>query len=118
MTDFDDEYAAGPALDLLSMYGETITFAPRSGSPRTLTAIVNRNPLQGLSSVQDMPSVKVLIRVLDDSANATYGGIAASAVDLGGDRIRLAVRSGGTAEYLALKEFVSDNGGMNTFAAN
>ena len=118
MPTFDNEFAASAALELLAMYGETITYTPRGGSPRTVTAIVNRNPAKLLATMQDVVSALVVIRVLDDSSNATYGGIASSAVNFGGDTITAAVRAGETASVLALNEFISDNGGVNTFGAN
>lgn len=115
---FDDAFASSAALDLLAEFGETITYTPRGGSPRTITAIVNRNPARLLASMQDVVSALVTIRVLDDASNATYGGIASSAVNLGGDSVTLAVRAGETPSVLALNEFLSDDGGVNTFGAN
>lgn len=118
MSDFDSLFADVAAPNHVDLFGEAIVYAPHGGTPRTITAIVDRNPVALLATMQDVPSVGVLVGVLNDADNASLGGIDVASVNFGGDRVQLAIKPGGTAEYLALQSLVSSNGGLNVFLAH
>ncbi len=113
MTEFSEAFAAGPGPDLLAEFGENVTYRPRAGGTRSIGGIVITNPLGLVGNVDDAPAVRIHIRVL----NSATLGISGSELNLGGDKIDAPLRDGGTAQTLAIKELVSDNGGFLTVAA-
>lgn len=84
---------------------ESVTFTPRSGSPRTISAQVFRSlpvTVPG-ASIGNTPALQVFIR-----RHATLG---ATSIDRGGDTITVAVVKGRTAEALPVAEIVSEDAG-------
>lgn len=83
---------------------ETLTYKPRSGSNRSVKALVKRNPPELLSvgggggggAISKFMVVEVLNQATD-SATDSYGGVSATELDTGGDRFTIADRKGATA---------------------
>jgi hypothetical protein len=73
-------------------FGETLVYLPRTGAARSITGIINRRPPEPSygTPLQGQPVLTIRVR------NSTTYGIATSEYDNGGDRVRLALRRGGT----------------------
>lgn len=117
MSDFDDEFSEAAFPDLLDLFGVSFTYTPYGGSQRTVTGIVGSAALQAMAGIDDVPSSSVLIRVLSDPSDSTYGGIDASAIAEQRDKVTVAVKSGGTPKVLSVVKLMNDEGGVTTFIA-
>ncbi len=117
MSDFDDEFAEAAFPDLLDEFGISFTYTPYNGTPRTVTGIATSAALQAMAGIDDVPSSSVLIRVLSDPNDATYGGIDASAIAEQRDKVTVAIKSGGTPKVLSVVKLMNDDGGVTTFIA-
>ncbi len=107
MSAFDTSYKAGAAPILLALHGETVAYYPRDGEPREITAIVTRMPPEPVTGSQRARSPTWRIEVLNDAET----GIAADALDTGGDEIRLTERFGDTSDSRrAIIKLVSHDG--------
>lgn len=93
MTTFADNMIAKGLPLLMAQFGESVVYRPREGMPRTLTAIIDREPPQAVIGTE-APTFKYMVTVIADRTAATYGGIEATEVDTGGDKIDLAPRPG------------------------
>lgn len=110
MTTFFDTTlaAAAPAL-VFPVMGESITYTPSGGSPRTITALVDRNPLEELSELGAVLVPAVEIEVLD---NATTG-IDSATLNVGGDTVTVALWPGKTPVVLPITfRFASQDDGL------
>jgi hypothetical protein len=89
---------------------ETITYTPHNGTPRTIVAIVDRNPPEPVDSRALKPSMRVTV------ANHATLGILLTTFNAGGDYITLGTDTGDTATkiYLHAKPTFQDEG-MLTF---
>lgn len=94
---------AADALAMLDDFGEEVVYLPRDGPEaeigRTIRAVVERGDAMGLG-VGGIDARTPSIRVT--AANDARDGIAASELDTGGDRVRVAVRVGGTPQDLEI----------------
>ena len=113
MTQFETIHGTYAAPALLTMYGESVTYRPRSGGTRAITGIVITDAATIAALVEDVSQVRCIVRLLN---NATTG-IAASEVDLGGDKIDAPLRDGDSATTLAIKQLVNDDAGWTSVAA-
>ena len=105
MTSFDDRFAecAGQLLDNL---GESVVYKPTGGAPRTITAMVTRNPPQPAG---DAPPTDYLhVDVYDDSAT----GISKDELTAGQDEIELYDLVGRNRRTRVIQLVVDRNGGM------
>ena len=71
-------------------FGESVTYSPKSGTPRTITVVVERYAPQERNGVM-RPFMRVLAQ------NSSTAGIDATTVNYGGDTITVAYKKGGTA---------------------
>lgn len=117
MSAFDDEFAESAFPDLLDRFGTSFTYKPYGGSPRTITGIITTDALQALAGIDDAPSSTALIRVLNDPDNSTYGGIDASAIAEGRDKVTIALKNGGSLVDVAIVKLLNDDAGVTSFAA-
>ncbi len=95
MTVFGDRMASLGLPLLMAQLGEKVVYKPRDGRPRTITAIVDRQPPEQVSGV-DAPTWSYRVKVIANMQAATYGGIELTEINTGGDQIELAPRRGGT----------------------
>ena len=110
MSEFDEFFADGFS-DLLLTMGETVVYVPRSGDSRTLSAIVDRNPPQVLSTGGDYVLPTLSVTVHSDVTT----GILASEIDAG-DQIQVAVKPGGTVENRTIFSIESEDGGCTVLS--
>jgi len=111
MSEFDEFFADGFD-DLLLTMGEVVVFRPRSGGSRTLSAIVDRDPPQVLSTAGEhvLPTLSITVHSSDNTA-----GILSSEVDAG-DKIDVAVKPGATRESRTIFSVTSEDGGCTVLA--
>ena len=100
--------------------GESVTYTPLSGTPRTVNVMVHRNPPEPLPGVPNAQGKFLLIscRNLNPAQIIAGGsvdtGIGSDEVNTGGDTITVAERIGATATARPIKRIVSQAGGMLT----
>lgn len=83
---WDDRAAA-----LLDAFGELVIYQPRNGRPRTINAVVQREPREGLPMGSRAIGPMLLVTVKNNAKT----GIASHLLNLGGDTIKVAERVGG-----------------------
>ncbi len=93
VTGAQDSALAAEADTFLDLFGESVTYYPKGGGSRGITAIVDRNPVAGLNGVPHGNTPKMVVSVKNDADD----GISSSELETGGDKIALAVRLGETA---------------------
>src|SRR4051794_24401559 len=96
MSNFDSVLAADAANVFAGgEFGESIIYKPRVGAARTISAVVIRKPSAQRGS-RVVPIVELLV------ANSTTLGIGSAELNIGGDKVTLAVRKGDAAVDLLL----------------
>ena len=103
-----DGLLPGQADTELAAFGEPVTYYPKGGSSRDITAIVDRNPVAGINGVPHGNTAKLIVLVKNDSDD----GISSSEVEIGGDKISLSVRIGKTATQKRITAIQSHDVGM------
>lgn len=91
-------------------FAETVVYCPRSGVRRSVQAVVDRSPPQDLSEAAGVAGAGIQVHV----RNSATLGIASSELDIGGDRIELALRLGATAQARPISRLVSQDAGILT----
>jgi len=109
MNDFDKELSASAA-DMIGEFAEQITYEPSDGDPRTIPAIVDRNPVGGTDAPPGGhgPNIEIIV------VNSADGGISAVDLDTGRDKVSLAVRIGDDPQQRSIKNIVSQDAGLLT----
>ena len=98
---------------LLDNFGELITYFPRSGGYRTITAIVNRDPPAIFDAAGNAVMPKASIRVY----NSATSGISSKEVDIGSDEIELPEQVGNVIlRRFSLLTLVSQDSGVTELA--
>jgi hypothetical protein len=97
---------------LLTMYGQSTTYRPVTGSTRAITAIIHTDEITIAAFAQDVASVRAVVQVLNNGTS----GILASELNLGGDRLDVPLRNGESASILAIKHIINDEAGVTTLA--
>ncbi len=88
-------------------FGESVIYRPRQKSERTISATVFR---QVAESIEDENRSSVVFEV--HVINSTTTGISSEELDLGGDAIDLADRTGKTARPRAIVQILDSDEGM------
>lgn len=101
---------AADAAVFFSDFAETVVYRPREGEPRTIQALVDRDPPEALGEdvTTRTPVLHVTVR------NDSVAGITAAEVDTGGDRIDLPLRVGGSATTRPIVGIVRQDAGLVT----
>ena len=89
-------------------FAEEVTYYPRTGTARTVDAIVIREALAVLT--EDGDAVIPLFEI--HVANTETRGITSEELNLGGDRIEFAVRVGGALTRRTITKLVGHDEGM------
>jgi hypothetical protein len=92
---------------MLLLSGRTITYKPRSGSARSVTAIVDYPGPGSIGRLAGGSRPHVEISVCNSS-----GGILSTEIDTGGDRVTVPMRRGLPAKDLRIAEIISQDEGM------
>lgn len=93
---------------LLTAFGETVTYHPRKGSPRSMSAVVVRELPQGMPF--DPRAVRHVYEV--HVANDATTGIDVTALDTGGDTFTVKQRLGGDDVKVAVMRLLQHDDGM------
>lgn len=89
-------------------FGETVTYYPRDGSPRSIVAVVIRNAISPIPEEADIVSPVFEIHVHNDCET----GIASDELNLGGDAIEFARRVGECTERRFINRMLDHDEGM------
>jgi len=86
----------------------TVTYIPKSGSPRRIAAVVSFNEAEELPGVDggSRPRFEVLVK------NDEMQGIASDELDTGGDKVEMAVRVADIPKTLRLVELINHDAAM------
>lgn len=107
-TAFDARFAARGLPTLLSRFGEPVTYYPRSGKPRNILAIIDRDPPQSGGDFDEHRGPVFTVEVANDQQD----GIASDCIDLGGDRIEFAQRKRGAPAKMSIVQLADQDAGM------
>lgn len=95
-----DQIAADAAIFVnASDFAEEVTYKPRTGTARTIKAIVSREQDQQIPEAPQMREPGIVVDVANDAAT----GIAADDANMIGGRISVALQAGGTTVDLAIR---------------
>lgn len=112
----DDAVLQADAELVLTEFGEEITYTPSGGSPRSILAIVDRNPPEDIPEAPAGGMQKgIMIEVANREtsiADDDIGGIGSAEVDTGGDIVTLAVRIGVAAQVRPIARIIEQDVGM------
>ena len=105
---FDTNLAA-EASYFASAFGEAVTYKPRGGGSRAISAVVFRKQPEPIGTGgAGVETTLAEIRVENNSST----GISAAELDTGGDKVTLAMRSGETAIDHRITQLLNDEDGM------
>jgi hypothetical protein len=93
---------ADDAAEFLDAFSEPVIYTPRTGSPRTVAVLVDRNPPEELPEAQGLRIERVQVTALND----VLVGLVPASLDTGGDTVTVAPRVGGTARPMNLTKIV------------
>lgn len=110
MTAFDTLFAAQAVPALFAQFGETIKYIPRDGAPRTVTAVIDRQPIQTVA--EGMVAPLIVVKVSFDPTDAVWGGISVDEVDTGGDKVEVAWNKGEDPQQRSISRSMGVKGGM------
>lgn len=97
----------------LREFGEVVTYCPRNGRARAITAIVDRNPVEAVDeSGAASPSPYSVVKVLEDCEDATYGGIDPAELDSGVDKLSYEARKGRKPELRTIRKPIEQGEGV------
>lgn len=96
------------APEFLSTFGETVTYYPKAGGSREITAVVTRGQPAELDGAPHGHADRLTIQVANDATT----GISSDEVDTGGDEVKLARRIGETAANKRITKLISQDAGM------
>ena len=108
MTSKFDQELIDSAAHLVDTCGESVTYYPKAGGSRAITAIVNRGQPGGLDGPPHGAAPRLIICVENDSTS----GISSDEIDTGGDEVKVAVRIGETAQKRRITKIVTMDAGM------
>jgi hypothetical protein len=108
-------FIAGAGANLVITHGESVTYTPRTGSARTIMAMIDRQPPDPEGGLGGGVVPKAMLTVCDRATAASAdgtGGITAAELDLGGDKITYAERTGDTAVARRILAIDANHAGM------
>ena len=91
-------------------FAEKVKYVPRTGRPRVIVAIVDRNPP---ATITEIPGAKAPVIWLH-AKNDQIEGIDPKLLDTGGDRVEVAQRVGGVKAARSITSVVRQDAGMVT----
>lgn len=90
MSDFFNDVLQDDAAGFLELGGEDVVYRPRGGTPRTITALVDRPQPVYVGSGQNVIARKLSITVANDATT----GVDAATLDVTGDSFDVADKPG------------------------
>lgn len=110
MTVYDEIFRQAALPALLAMGGETIIYRPADRPPRPIRAIVHREPETPIAGLNTRaPSIIV------ECANHAVDGIPWDLLDVGSDRVDLAILDGGPLTTRAIASRIGGVSGVTAF---
>ena len=85
----------------LNTYGEEIIYHPKSGNPRRILGVIDRNLPMSITESGAGMRKQINIHVANretDKDDDNYGGIGSAELDTGGDKVSLPLRLGSELE--------------------
>jgi hypothetical protein len=96
------------AAHFVSTFGETVTYRPAGGGTRQIKAVVERAVPGALGAAPHGQAPVKAIGVI----NSDTSGISGAELDIGGDRVDIADKVGGTAQTRPIVEQLTADSGM------
>jgi hypothetical protein len=93
--------------NLVRQFGESAEYFPCNGESRPIEVLVIRDPLSIASEVGEVLVNALVVRVKNAS-----DGITADELDTGGDKLLIALRSGGDTSLRSIVQLLSDANGF------
>lgn len=113
MTTFDERFAERGAPRLFDNFGESVVYKPHGGAPRTITAMVTRNPPEAVPGLEKAATPLLILEVY---GNRTTGILASELKDqVRRGKVDVPEHSGGSSREWLIYEFLGDTGGMVRF---
>ncbi len=103
-----DAMLAVAADQLLSQFGEAVTYYPKGGGTRDIVGVVDRNPVGAITGSPHGNTPRMMVIVKNDASD----GISSSEVNTGGDKINLDVRIGESEQQRRITSLVWHDYGM------
>lgn len=114
MTTFDDECEDFCIDEWMDLKGEPATYLPKNnGTPRSITVIVDRRPLEPQKFAGNSQGITVPHIVVKARNNATTG-ITSAEID-STDQIEIPLNKGETATTRRIAKKLGDTGGLTSF---
>lgn len=112
-TVFDQMFSVSGFPQLLQQFGESITYHPKTGGYRTITAIVERDPPAIFDAAGNAVLPQITIRVY----NSATSGVSSKEVDIGSDQIELPEHVGDVIRRkFSLMQLMSQDSGVTQLA--
>lgn len=92
-----------------AQFGESVVYHPRTGSPRRITAVVNRDESGGIDTIAGTQHPRPLMQV--EVTNDPATGISSNEINLGGDRLELSIREGGEPSLREIANIITQDAG-------
>jgi len=106
------------ALLFLTQFGQEITYYPRSGGSRVILGIIDWSPPAPVDGAPAGMGKIITVSVANSGTSVDdddVGGILASAIDTGGDKLELPLREGATATQRRITKMPVQDAGMLKF---
>lgn len=91
---------------MIHLYGQTVGYVPRSGSPRSISAIVDYIGPESVGPLAGGSRPHVEVTVGNDSS-----GILSTEIDTGGDKLKLPMRYGLTSATVRIVKIINQDEG-------
>jgi len=96
-------------------FGEIAAYLPSGGDERNIVVVIERNPIANQSETPGVLSRPMLVHIPNSSAtqgftaDLTATGISSTELNVGRDKLRLAVRVGTTATEVSIRRIVAQD---------
>lgn len=106
MSRFAQQFRRGAAPNLQRQFGETVVYYRADGVTRSISGIIQRDPLAIIQELGGTIGASVIVEV----RNSETLGISSAELDTGGDQIGVALRVGEAASVRSIVRVLSDSG--------
>jgi hypothetical protein len=110
-TRFASQFKRTAVPNLVRQFGESIVYHASGASGRPVDAIVVRDPNAILAEIGEALTGAMIVRV----SNGNTGGISATTIDTGTDRVEIALIADGEKEMRSIVRVLSDSNGFVRF---
>jgi hypothetical protein len=105
---FDSDFGGQALRTLIEVHGEPVTYHPAEGTPRDITAIVNRDPAQVVDVASGIgPTARATMLIINDEND----GISLGELETSGDEIEYPVEIGQSPSRRPLADRPQQRGG-------